>query len=95
MSSAPITMPLFGQSTRSPSSLVSAVIVSPQFGCVFAAWAPFNVRRPSTVKASAAARKVNTAAAAWSRSLTGMLSPLSGSRSAGSRFQANLPQFVR
>ena len=92
MSSAPITIPWFGQSRRSRSSVVSAVIVSPQLGCVFAASAPFNVRRPSTVKASTTASKRNVAGAAWSEAwLASLSSPYPG-RARPVALRANLPQ---
>jgi hypothetical protein len=52
MSSAPITIPLFGQLTRSAPSLVSAVIVTPQLTRVGSACATAGVRNPATTTAA-------------------------------------------
>ena len=51
MSSAPITMPLFGQSIRSLSRVVSTVIVSPQLTWSALASSPVTARTPATVAA--------------------------------------------
>src|SRR5215207_5164150 len=65
-------MPLFGQLTRSWWSVVSAVMWSPHFGCVFAASAPLSAMTPATAKANITASETSVAGAAWRRSSVGI-----------------------
>src|SRR5215204_5080830 len=65
-------MPLFGQLTRSWWSVVSAVMWSPHFGCVFAASAPLSAMTATTAKAKIPASETSVAGAAWRRSSVGI-----------------------
>src|SRR5215207_1302550 len=83
-------MPLFGQLTRSWWSVVSAVMWSPHFGCVFAASAPLSAMTPATAKANITASETSVAGAAWRRSSVGIPSSLCLAAQGVARVQAKL-----
>src|SRR5215204_6465293 len=89
-------MPLLGQLRRLWWRVVSAVIVTPHFGCGWpAASAPLKATRAATAKARITASKTNVAGAAWRRSLAGIRYSVVWVAQGFARAQSNLhPAFV-
>jgi hypothetical protein len=74
MSSAPITMPLLGQPVRSLSSVVSAVIVSPQRTWLAGEGPPPSAIAPVAANAANVASETSIAGAVRGRSFAGIRS---------------------
>src|SRR5215208_134547 len=69
-------MPLLGQLIRSLRRVVSAVIVSPHFGCLAATSAPLDATRETAAKARITPSETSVAGAVRRRSLVSILSSL-------------------